>query len=159
MRPPNMRGGILVQYVLVRSWIVSITLTPQKRGRIFKCGDCSIEKHHKKRPRRRSRGPASVWLAAPQRECQPTPDATQLQQDVQDLSTHFTAIIHEKNRRSAAPDAHISPAWYLQESLELFSACEEQSRFLFSGLISIKPCCWLGTLRTVFENQYRMKIG
>lgn len=65
----------------------------------------------------------------------------QLQQDIQDLSTHFTVIIHEENWHSAAPDAHISPA-YLQGSLELFFfACEEQSLSLFHGLISVKPRC------------------
>lgn len=35
-------------------------------------------------------------------------------------------------------------------------ACEEQSLFMFHGLISIKLFCWLGSLCKVFENQYRM---
>lgn len=39
-----MRGGISVQYTLVRLWIFSITLTLQRKGRIFKCSGCAIEK-------------------------------------------------------------------------------------------------------------------
>lgn len=56
-----------------------------------------------------------------------------------------------------------SSTWRSHQSHMIFTripwtsfACEEQSLFLFYGLISIKPCCWLGTSCTVFENQYRM---
>lgn len=115
----NMREGTWAYCTPVTLWIFSITPARQKRSRIFKGSDRAIEKYQRRKQRRHSRGPASVWLAAPQRECQPTPEAMQLQQDIQDLSTHFTVIIHEENWHSAAPDAHISPA-YLQGSLELF---------------------------------------
>lgn len=104
--------------MLVRLWIFTNSLALQKRSRIFKSSDCAIEKYHRERQRQCSRGPASVWQAAPQRECQPTPEAMQLQQDIQDLSTH-SLLLFMRNWHSAAPDAHISPAWYLQESLEL----------------------------------------
>ncbi len=55
-----------------------------------------------------------------------------------------------------------SSTWCSHQSRMIFTripwisfAWEEQSLFLFYGLISIKPCCWLATLCTVFENQYR----
>lgn len=132
--------------MLVRLWIFSITLTLQKRSKIFKCSDCAIEKYHGERQRRRSRGPALVWQAAPRRECQPTPEATQLQQDIQDLSTHFSAIIHEKLALGSTWRSHQSCMKFTRIPWTSF-ACEEQILFLFYGLISIKPCCWLPCAR------------
>lgn len=82
--------------MLMRLWILSIALTLQRSVGYSSVRPVLLKKYHGKRQRRHSRGLVLVWQAAPQRECQPTPEATQLQQDIQDLSTHFTAIIHEK---------------------------------------------------------------
>lgn len=57
---------------------------PRKQT-ISKCRDWAVGKYQRGRARRCSRGPTSAWLAPPQRECQPTPEATQLRHEVLDL--------------------------------------------------------------------------
>lgn len=155
MRPRNIRGwggGILVQYA---SEGVDFSVLHSYCWREAGYSSAAIEKYHGERERDSDGAPEAqrrFWQAAPLRECQPTPEATQLQQDIQDLSTHFAAIIHVK---TGIRCSHQSCMIFTRIPWTSF-ACEEQSLFLFYGLISIKPCCWLGTLRTVFENQCRM---
>lgn len=151
-----MRGGISVQYTLVRLWIFSITLTLQRKGRIFKCSGCAIEKISREETETVLQRPG-VGLTGSSTErmsANTWSNATPTRHS--GFINTFHCYYSWDNWHSAAPDAHISLAWYLQESLKLHSACEVQSRFLFYGLISIKPCCWLGTLtHRFFENQYR----
>lgn len=113
-----------------------------------------LKKPHGKRQRQLSRSPALIWQAAPQRECQPTPEAMQLQQDIQDLSTHFTAIIHEKT----GIRQHLTLTSVLHDIYKNPLNCEEQSCLLFHKIISIRPCCWLRSLwKSVKVGHYKKK--
>lgn len=63
-------------------------LKPWNRCRIYKCSDWAAGKYQEREGERErwcSRGPTLPWLAPPQRECQPTPEAIQLQHEIRDL--------------------------------------------------------------------------
>ena len=129
-------GGILVQYA---SEGVDFSVLHSYCWREAGYSSAAIEKYHgeRERQRRRSRGPASVLTGSSTERMSANTEATQLQQDIQDLSTHFAAIIHEK---TGIRCSHQSFMIFTRIPWTSF-ACEEQSLFLFYGLISIKPCC------------------
>lgn len=143
--------------VLVRLWIFSITLTLQKR---IRTGYSSA---------------ATVLLKnITGRDRDGAPEA-QLRFDWQLHRENVSQHLKQRNsNKTFRIYQHISlllfmrklafgNTWRSHQSSMIFTripwtsfACEEQSFFLFYGLISIKPCCWLGTICTVFENQYTM---
>lgn len=132
---------IFVQYASEVVGLLALCLRCSSTAGYSNAG--TIEKHHEERHgERRSAVPPSVWQAAPQRECQPTPEATQLQQDIQDLSTHFTPIIHEEQAFSSTWRSHQSCMIFTRLPWTAF-ACEVQSCSLLPTLISIKARCWL----------------
>lgn len=134
--------------MLVRMWIFSITLTLQERGRIFKRSDCAIEKYQVKRHRRCSTGPALVLTGS-------STERMSANTWSYATPTRHSGFINTFHCYYSWGNWQFGSTWRSHQSRMIFTriswtsfACEEQSLSLFSRLISIKLCFWLGTLCT-----------
>lgn len=98
-----MRGGIAVQRIVLRSWMLDNTLTYQRKGRIFKCNDCAAEK---KTTMERNRSSAITRISA-------EGISQTKKKKNQHLSRHLPAVSQEKTSRSSTKHS-------FQKSLNLF---------------------------------------
>lgn len=157
MSPWNTWGRFLVQSMLVRLRIFSNTLRSQRTTWIFNCSDCAMKnKYEKWKNIMKNTDSVPQVLHSFDRHIHRENISQHFKlQDIQYSSPHFPAMTHKKTGICQGLTVHSlqSHMIFLRIHWTCF-ACEEQSFFLFSELISIKSCRWLGTSCTFAENQH-----
>lgn len=126
------RGGIWVQYV---SEVVDFQYYTHiaEEWRIFKRGDCAIEEISRKETETALQRPSTSLTGSSTERMSANTWSHATPTRHSGFINTFHCYYSWENWHSAAPDAHISPAWYLQESLELLLPARNKASFCSTG--------------------------